>query len=283
MYLSSLLIDTGRNPDRPRPGRLWLRNLYRVHQRLCMGFPSKQLTDRASSDYDPDFLKPYNPAHFPEDRHQADKTPGGASDQVPEEILAHVHAKRDANSGFLFRVDPKPAGRAVILVVSAIDPNWDYAFHNARHLLAAPADARQYRMDTKRGQRLRFRLQANPTRKVHSLSPKSRRELPLTKNGRRVPVPATDEALVGWLEHRADRAGFRLEGKPEIQPGYVYVNKAGKAGQGHRLRSVLYEGILEVTDADAFAQALAAGIGPAKAYGFGLLSVAPLRDCPAAP
>ncbi len=40
MYLSSLLIDVGDNPDRPRPGRLWLRNLYHVHQRLCMAFPS---------------------------------------------------------------------------------------------------------------------------------------------------------------------------------------------------------------------------------------------------
>ena len=40
MFLSCLLIDIGDNPDRPRPGRIWLRNLYHVHQRLCMAFPS---------------------------------------------------------------------------------------------------------------------------------------------------------------------------------------------------------------------------------------------------
>jgi len=273
MYLSSLLIDTGQNPDRPRPGRLWLRNLYRVHQRLCMGFPSKQCTEG-----DPDFLKPYKPEHFPEDRQQAEMKLDPKPDKVQREILAHVHAKRDDKAGFLFRVDPKPAGRAVVLVVSAIEPIWDYAFHNARHFLAAPPDSKQYRVDTKCGQRMRFRLQANPTRKVHALPEGSARTTPLTKNGRRVPVPATDDALIGWLEQRADLAGFRLEGKPEIQPGYVYVNKTGKAGQGHRLRSVLYEGILEVTNADNFAQALASGIGPAKAFGFGLLSVAPLRS-----
>ncbi len=273
MYLSSLLIDTGRNPDRPRPGRLWLRNLYRVHQRLCMAFPSKELTDRQSSDYDPNFLKPYKPEHFPEDRQQAEMKLDSEADKTQKEILAHVHAKRDAKSGFLFRVDPKPAGRAVVLVVSAIEPNWDYAFHNARHFLAAPADWKQYRVDTKRGQRMRFRLQANPTKKVHALPEGSCRTTPLTKNGRRVPVPATDDALIGWLERHAGLAGFRVEGKPEMQPGYVYVNKAGKAGQGHRLRSVDYDGILEVTDADIFAEALASGIGSAKAFGFGLLSV----------
>ena len=42
MYLSCLLIDVGDDPDRPRPGRTWLRNIYHVHQRLCMAFPSRE-------------------------------------------------------------------------------------------------------------------------------------------------------------------------------------------------------------------------------------------------
>jgi CRISPR system Cascade subunit CasE len=37
-----------------------------------------------------------------------------------------------------------------------------------------------------------------------------------------------------------------------------------------------FEGILEVTDPEEFAAAVTAGIGPAKAFGFGLLSVARL-------
>ncbi len=59
MYLSLLLIDVGNNPDRPRPGRLWLRNVYHVHQRLCMAFPTDQ--QRAC---DPGFLRPYAPDGF---------------------------------------------------------------------------------------------------------------------------------------------------------------------------------------------------------------------------
>ena len=42
MYQSTLMINIGDNPDRPRPGRLWLRNIYHVHQRLWMAFPTSQ-------------------------------------------------------------------------------------------------------------------------------------------------------------------------------------------------------------------------------------------------
>jgi CRISPR system Cascade subunit CasE len=39
--------------------------------------------------------------------------------------------------------------------------------------------------------------------------------------------------------------------------------------------SVLFEGRLAITDTEQFRATLAAGIGSGKAYGFGLLSVAP--------
>ncbi|MBI4518088.1 MAG: type I-E CRISPR-associated protein Cas6/Cse3/CasE [Deltaproteobacteria bacterium] len=40
--------------------------------------------------------------------------------------------------------------------------------------------------------------------------------------------------------------------------------------------SALYEGILEVTDPDHFRGTIISGIGPGKAFGFGLLSFAPV-------
>lgn len=55
------------------------------------------------------------------------------------------------------------------------------------------------------------------------------------------------------------------------------MNKIGKSGQGQRLRSVRYDGTLSVTDPVKFHQTLCSGIGPAKAFGFGLLSIAPAR------
>ncbi len=246
MYLTCLLIDTGNNPDRPRPGRMWLRNLYHVHQRLCMAFPSA-----SRKQDDSNFLKPF----------------------VPEDYAQkQVHVTRRTDSGFLFRVDLQPGGRAVILVQSAIEPDWDYAFHNADHLLAAPPETKMVEPRFEPGQHLRFRLLANPTKR-------------LRKDSRDSPGQAVDEKWVGkrvavksdgfenWLSRRAQRAGFQVTQLACIQPGYVYVNK----GEPLRYRSAQYDGILEITDPERFRETIIRGIGPAKSFGFGLLSVAPVQ------
>lgn len=259
MYLSTLLIDVGTNPDRPRPGRTWLRNLYHVHQRLCMAFPSAE--QRTA---DAHFLRPYHPRGFPEDRYLADRKPS----EVGRETLRHVHARRNAESGFLFRIDPLPAGRVVIVVQSALKPDWDYAFHNAGFLLAAKPKVWPFDPSFAAGQRLRFRLVANPTRKIDTKSGPDG----LRRNGRRVPV--RPEQFVQWLTIRAERQGFALEpGSLTLQPGYVYLNKS-RTAQGQRLRSVRFDGVLTVIDPERFRETITCGLGPAKAFGFGLLSVA---------
>jgi CRISPR system Cascade subunit CasE len=245
MYLSYLLIDVGDNPDRPRPGRLWLRNRYRVHQRLCMAFPSASRTSE-----DEHFLKPYKAEDF---------------------TSGQVHVPRASDAGFLFRIDPQSGGRAVILVQSAVNPNWDYAFHNARYLLAAPPEMRPFSLEATSGQEFRFRLVANPTRKIDTKTgPDGRR-----RNGKRVPVDS--DQLEEWLICRSVPAGFYVgTDSLSVQPGYIYANKKRNGG-GQRLRSVRYDGVLKVSDAGRFRQTVASGIGPGKAYGFGLLSVVPER------
>ncbi|SPD75245.1 putative CRISPR-associated protein, Cse3 family [uncultured Desulfobacterium sp.] len=261
MYLSQLLIDTGTNPDRPRPGRLWLRNRYRIHQRLCMAFPSDP---RKKSD--PEFLAPYKPEDFPEQRHLADQK----KHEVGHDALKQVHSPRNDKAGFLLRIDPLPNGRAVIIVQSSIEPDWGYAFRNANYLLAAPPEVKPFEPRFSKGQCLRFRLAANPTRRLSKHSPDAKEE----SIGKRVPVP-TDQ-LIDWLARRAESAGFFVErDATTIQTGYIYMNKNGK---GQRLRSVLFDGLLRVTDTNAFLETLVRGIGAGKAFGFGLLSVAPVPN-----
>lgn len=255
MYLSSLLINVGDNPDRPRPGRLWLRNLYHVHQRLCMAFPSgsRKINDVF-------FLKPFKPEDFDN---------------------GQVHVTRKTDSGFLFRIDPLPGGRAMILVQSAVWPDWEYAFHNAGYLLAAPPQVQSFDPCFTQGQILRFRLAANPTRRLsqHSLEADGQ---PIETKwiGKRIPV--RNEQLFDWLARRAEPAGFSVEEDcTEIQPGYIYVNKKkAQKDKGQRLRSVRYDGILQVTDPDGLRKTIIQGIGPGKAFGFGLLSLAPCQNSP---
>jgi len=261
MYVSTLLINVGDNPDRPRPGRLWLRNLYRVHQRLCMAFPSSQRRRD-----DPMFLKRYEPGDF---------------------VPGHVHVPRSHTQGLLYYIDPRPGGRVVIVVLSALRPDWDYAFHNARYLLAAPpSEPRPLNVDIHPGARFAFRLLANPTKRP-ALSKQQRQQMKLA--GERVKRPRQQltwrpgddpkKVFAQWLHARAKRAGFKLvEDKLQIpRIGYVYIRKGGPEQKSQRLRCVLYEGVLEITDPDDFRRALLAGIGPAKAFGFGLLSIAPVE------
>jgi len=300
MYLSTLLINVGNNPDRPRPGRLWLRNRYRVHQRLAMAFPADERKDS-----DPGFLTPYEPGHFPEQRHMADAfcyLPERCETAADAAHLAQVHTQRSAGAGFLFRVDPMPGGRAMILVLSHLKPDWHYAFGlipggadlltgspigNAGYLLAAPPDEpRPLQISLSLGARFRFRLTANPTKKTGTPAKHERimMEEQGTKdpkrNGRRVPV--RPEAYGQWLVTRSEIHGFGLVEPLEdtllTEAGYVYVNKTHDSGKGQRLRSVNYEGLLEIVDVERFRSALLSGIGPAKAFGFGLLSIAPVNS-----
>ena len=268
MYLSHLLIDVGTKPDRPRPGRLWLRNVQRVHQRLCMAFPSAERKSR-----DPQFLRPYHPEGF--DR--------------------QVHVPRGQDAGFLFRVDPFPLGRAlphreperaaavahgraVILVQSAVEPDWDYAFHNALHLLAAPPEARAVECAWAAGDVCHFRLRANPTRKRRVGT-----EMAKIEHGVRVGLYTEDEQLA-WLARKGEEGGFRLVSCHVVPEGKVYGTKMEpKTPDGgreecreHKMQhfAVRFDGVLQVTDPEALLETVRCGIGPAKAFGFGLLSLA---------
>jgi CRISPR system Cascade subunit CasE len=74
-----------------------------------------------------------------------------------------------------------------------------------------------------------------------------------------------------WLSRRAEAAGFTIEdGQIRITE---IATSGGRGGKSVTFGGALFEGILVVRDADLFPKALASGIGPAKAYGFGLLSI----------
>ena len=269
MYLSHLLIDVGSNPDRPRPGRRWLGNIYHVHQRLSMAFPTDQ--QRAA---DPHFLLPFDPAGFERPR-------------------------------FLFRVDNSiedDCPRAIILVQSELKPDWDYAFHNARMFLAAEPETRECHPAFPAGGEFRFRIRVNLSKKRKKSEDGTDLQKPREgtdakgrprSQGKRVALTwrseegqQPDEVIQEWFTSKAKRCGFSLRDFHMLYLGWVvgYRSKARRENRGDehsgrqmKFRSALLEGTLAVTDAPVFAQAIASGIGSAKAFGFGLLVIAPLQ------
>ncbi len=118
--------------------------------------------------------------------------------------------------------------------------------------------------------RFRFSLLANPTRKERKEKDGVR-----TKNGRRVPIVHREE-LLAWMQRKAQAGGFDI-GDPQslrtIPQPRRYFEKKGAHGVHC---AVEFQGILTVIDQSVFQLTFATGIGSAKAFGFGLLALAPL-------
>lgn len=109
------------------------------------------------------------------------------------------------------------------------------------------------------GQRCRFRLLANPT---------------VTRDRKRYGLH-DDAARLAWLRRQGERFGFGLLLAERSACGRVRTSQGGRE-RTITIDAVLFDGILQVTDAAALRRAWSAGIGPGKALGLGMLSLAPM-------
>ncbi|MCM5704064.1 type I-E CRISPR-associated protein Cas6/Cse3/CasE [Larsenimonas salina] len=132
-----------------------------------------------------------------------------------------------------------------------------------------------------RGERLAFRLRANPTvakpagegRRSHRADVLMDARYPFLKGERtsQACVEAMDTAARDWLARRAENLGFTLPATPEVGAYRQHTLSKKEGGQPIRYSSVDYEGLLEVTDPALLNETLRDGIGRAKAFGCGLL------------
>jgi CRISPR system Cascade subunit CasE len=126
------------------------------------------------------------------------------------------------------------------------------------------------------GQRLRFSLRANPTLrregKRHDVVMDARWKA-RSLDGEKAPTREIDEPCITWLEARGERCGFELAPGEVQVAGYHQERFGGRGRKDIRLSVVDYEGVLTVREPEAFVKALAAGIGPAKGFGCGLMLV----------
>ncbi len=97
-----------------------------------------------------------------------------------------------------------------------------------------------------------------------------------------------EDAQVDWLIRKAKECGFamldvrsvpdvldlRAAAEGKLKGWRRTTSFSSASPQRLTFGSVVFEGRLRITDADVFRLALARGIGPGKAYGFGLLSIA---------
>ncbi len=126
------------------------------------------------------------------------------------------------------------------------------------------------------GQHFRFRLRANPC---------------VTKNGKRLGLlQLIDQEK--WIERKGlEQCGFALpklasffEDNTQSRVDVMITQQQMLHGQRHsgiekgiHVFSVLYDGVLKVTDPEKFHSAIENGLGHGKTMGLGMLSVAPAR------
>lgn len=172
----------------------------------------------------------------------------------------------------LYRLETNEStGGLTLYVQSAAEPDWDalpdgYVVRDGDEEVRTKSVAAAF-ASIKTGQRLRFRLRANPTRKIDTKTLADG----LRRHGRRVPVRGDQEQLE-WLRRQGERRGFALTRVGITASGSSELHRSTR--NKRTFQGVLYDGTLVVTDAEAFGTALVDGIGPGKAFGFGLLSIA---------
>ncbi|MGC5236920.1 type I-E CRISPR-associated protein Cas6/Cse3/CasE [Streptomyces albogriseolus] len=225
-------------------------------------------------------------------------------------ILAGL-AVQPVTERVLWRLDSNTPHRADILVLTESRPSWTHLIDDAGWPGAdggAPliADYTPLLERLARGREFGFRLIANPVQSVSRLSRPSEQQAARLRegadNGTRTRgfrvAHRTAAQQLQWLIKRCERHGFVIPDAiatppaPGLQaedqdlpagPAVTIVSRDilrfRKRPDGPRvtLSTATFEGRLRVTDPDTLRATLLEGIGPAKGYGQGLLTLAPLH------
>ena len=163
----------------------------------------------------------------------------------------------------LYRLDVDTESRtANVLVQSQIQPAWEKAelLHTC---LKEPPRTKPFNPVVAKGQKLYFRLRANPT---------------IRRDGKRLGI-LREEDQIRWLNRKAAASGFTVLSCQVICEGIQKSTRPkDDTAQPLSFLSVRFDGVLCVEDPLLFVQCLESGIGSGKSMGFGLLSVAPLKE-----
>lgn len=176
----------------------------------------------------------------------------------------------------LWRVDRDYSHRILLYVASPTAPDFTHLVEHAGWPKTTQTwETRSYDdllSSLKKGQRWAFRLTANP---VRSGRPKEQSHGPTRRYGH-----VTVDQQRQWLLSRTERAGFQVLTAGTEEPDLIVRERETvtfpRRGSKVTLRRVCYDGRLEVTDAAALRHTLIRGLGHGKAYGCGLLTLAPV-------
>lgn len=191
-------------------------------------------------------------------------------------------ARRKSDEGrVLWRVDSSagPAHETWLYVVSPDRPDFSHIAESCGWPASGPGESKDYapvldRIET--GQRWRFRLKANPARRV--LVDEGR--APNPKVVGTVQGHVTMDQQADWLLRRAGEHGFEVcaspDGYDQLMLSQRHKERFVRDGRRVTITTAVYDGVLEVSDPSLLRHTLCFGMGRAKGFGCGLMTISPL-------
>ena len=169
----------------------------------------------------------------------------------------------DQARDFLFRVEHNSIKQTQVIMQSLREPSCDSQFS---HILAS----KPFRPNLPENCQFRFLLVANPVKTITDDQGRLNNKGEIKKC--RVPL-IKDEDQLTWLKRRFNKSVIfnALEIEKQMP---LHFRKGSKPG---KIQPYAFKGILQVKDSSTLETLLQHGIGPAKAFGCGLLSLAPFR------
>jgi len=177
--------------------------------------------------------------------------------QLHREIWKLFPDRPDDKRDYLFRVENLgQKAPQQILLQSLTKPVAD------KGKLLMLSQTKKVALQIRSGQMLRFMIRANPTKRI--------KEENKTTNQGRVRVPIIDEEEMSvWLRRKLKDAAVLHEMVINGQ-NILYFRKGSDTG---KIVAITYSGLLEIKNEKKLLNIIEKGIGPAKAFGCGLLSV----------
>lgn len=191
----------------------------------------------------------------------------------PEEIQNNSHKRH------LWRLDPL-SGKQYLLILSENRPDIKLLsrYGVPETALTKPYD--HFLDSLAEGQRMRFRLTANPTYSVYQGEGKRSKVYP----------HVTIEQQRKWLLKKADAAGFQIVSQKSeaiedidnlafdiVHRDRPVLYRKAEKGRTIHISRVTFEGVLQIKNIDVFRQVLISGLGREKAFGMGLMTVIPIE------
>jgi CRISPR system Cascade subunit CasE len=200
-----------------------------------------------------------------------------ASPQVLHSAIESSFSRKtdEKQKRILWRID-NLKGICYLLVLSAEQPDFSHIVQQFGY------QCNEWQWETKNynilldrlrtGQVWQFRLRANP---VHS----SFTEKDKSSGRGKVFAHVTHQQQKQWLLTRAQANGFSLteDAFDVIHTEWKKFRKSYENNHEITLRIADFEGLLTISDVECFKKSLLSGIGRAKAYGCGLLTIAHCR------